>query len=1517
MIKLFTLLVGLIIFSATYGQVHTTYLWHLQQPIYWPEQSQWDPSRYQTVWESHYLKSNGGNIYSDGLAHPLNDLEEIFGKDDRKAVYQWRTKDAVQSILSHPNAGAQVNYSGCLIENVNSLAQAGQWGYSNGWENNFVTARNWQTSGGFPRMDIVSFTFHHVLAPLVSERVLRKEIQMHRHIYNQTFGTSPDYSKGFWPAECSFSERIIKVLMEEGIEWSVVANSHLARTLADYPLNFGTAGCNIDPPNAADKVTTTGNNWWNGQIDGRGGTFAAPYSYQAHKAQYVDPETGQVYKITVVPMADLLSYKDGFSLMGTGDIDAHIAPFSNPARPSIVLLAHDGDNAWGGGYDYYINSVNQFTQAAANQGYTPNTIQQFLAGNPVPDDAVVKVEDGSWVNAANDWGHPQFINWIWPLYTPDYEFNPEGWTEDVRNWAVLTAAENFVIMAEDIAGTPPVGEIVSPGAGSSNAAKAWHHLLPGYTSGYMYYGVSLDMEVKPSLAANIAVDYAKLVINNNPGVDNTPPSVFIPQRYPYNPGGIGFGPNYGYQVHQNSSDFAVWTLAFDVSGLSNVVLKYRLDEDGVNPLDDHANNTYAGGPGVGSWQSVPMQSRLFPAGNVTNNPEIDFFIMPDYIAYHYWAEITGLSEVLVDYYVEATDTYGNTFKTPIQHVYVGEYTPGGSGQGSITWQPEQPDNNDIITIKITNATQGANLHWGVNGFNTPIEDYWPAGTFLINPAVETPFEGPNEDGELVLQIGPFNNPEQEVTSIGFVIHYDDDTWDNNNGQDFYIYFGGGTTQGITWSPTSPNENQSITITVNQAPTSGKLHWGVNNWNQPNAAYWPEGSFLFGGSGPAVQSPMNGPNANDQLTIQIGPFNNPAQQVNEVNFVISYDDGTWDNNNGLDYHITITPAPESGHLAGAVKNSATGLFIQGATVSASTGSTTFSALTTNETDPGINYTINNIPAGTYTVSAQIQGFEPQQTSDVIITANETTIANFDLQPIDFPLPPGWDFMFTPVSHNISVPENMAGLYGELPLNYGDYIGVFYVNNTGGFSCAGAIQWKWESTVLSAFGDDSFTQEKDGFNTGDILHWRVYRQSSGTDFPATAEYDPGFPQSDGLFFPNGLSRVLSIEAFPHITQTLQIPAGWSGISLFTIPLQKNVESIFEPYLDDFVIMSSATKYYYPDSGTNTIIEWDNKTGYQVKAMNPITLQIPGEIIIHPQISLEEGWNLIPVLTECGVDPDALLVQLPGIGIIKGIGNTEVFWPEYNINTIQTMNVGKAYWISTSEAGTFTFPECNGSMKNGFSENNIHLNIPWNEPVSTGSSHLIAFPADVLDASELMEGDIIGIFTYNNICAGIAQIESLSQNLVMMAFADDATTPQKDGLVNSETISMKLFRPSQSKEGIISAEFEIEKPQQDEFAANGVSAVKSLSISSFGISEVAERHIEIFPNPSKGKFIVVLSKSPGKVTIEIKDLQGQTFLKNESAHFSNEFMLDFSAQPEGVYLLQISGNDFSVVQKIMIIK
>lgn len=236
-----------------------------------------------------------------------------------------------------------------------------------------------------------------------------------------------------------------------------------------------------------------------------------------------------------------------------------------------------------------------------------------------------------------------------------------------------------------------------------------------------------------------------------------------------------------------TSNVEIWTYVYDVSDLQSVKLKYRTDNDDVNdPATDH-NETYAGGADVTAWSEIAMSSEYI-------TPRTD--PMPTVKADKYFAEITDVNNKLVDYYVEATDTKGNVKKSPILHVWIGNYTPGGGGgnggtQG-VTWEPASPFFTDTITITVTGASQGAKLHWGVNGsggtWETPIADYRPTGSVLFGgsgPAVETPFNGP-DSGKLTLKIGPFTNENQSVDRIPFVIHYDNDSWDNNGGNDYQI-----------------------------------------------------------------------------------------------------------------------------------------------------------------------------------------------------------------------------------------------------------------------------------------------------------------------------------------------------------------------------------------------------------------------------------------------------------------------------------------------------------------------------------------------------------------------------------------------------------------------------------------------------------------------------------------------------------------------------------------------------------
>ena len=661
--------------TAAHGKVYTTYHWHMHQPIYWPDKLPSDPITYQKAYDSLELEPSQGG-------HPRNDINGIFGEDDRVNDYQHYPLDAIQSCQQYADMGAQVSFSGSLIENLDNLAVNNHI-YASGWNSRYAQAfSTYKTSGGFPKLDFVSFTYHHVVATLVDKNAFAKELAIHKLIYASTWNGAP-YSKGLFPAEMVFTERVIPALVDAGIEWVIVANTHISRACKSYP--YSPHGDNNSPPNLADQVNPQQSSYFSESIS-RGVTpnNAYPFSYRPHYAQYVDPDTGNISKIIVVPSAMAMSWLDGYACYSTNDIDK-IASSSDPSHPMLIVLAHDGDNDFGGGYSYYEQCVSGFVDEAQSKGYTATTIQQYLSQYPVDESDVIHVEDGAWVNPDGDFGSPQSLQWNYPLQpnnakTGQFDIE-QGWSLDERNWAILTATENTVETAEQMAGGVRLSEVQAPSSDATDAELAWHFFLPGLASDFMYYGSALDMPVKQTIASNNAVAHANKSMAEHPANDKTPPTVWTLQRLPWNPGSCEMGELWGYKYTSMPVAFYIWTFAYDVSGIDTVVFNYRIDSDGVNPIGSIANEIYNSDPTeVGPWISTNMTHRPFPIGNIFNQ-SIDLtcdgtgkVCLPSIIADEYWIHITDLKDVLIDYYVFANDTLGNAKKSDIYHVYIGNGT---------------------------------------------------------------------------------------------------------------------------------------------------------------------------------------------------------------------------------------------------------------------------------------------------------------------------------------------------------------------------------------------------------------------------------------------------------------------------------------------------------------------------------------------------------------------------------------------------------------------------------------------------------------------------------------------------------------------------------------------------------------------------------------------------------------------------------------------------------------------------
>ena len=92
-----------------------------------------------------------------------------------------------------------------------------------------------------------------------------------------------------------------------------------------------------------------------------------------------------------------------------------------------------------------------------------------------------------------------------------------------------------------------------------------------------------------------------------------------------------------------------------------------------------------------------------------------------------------------------------------------------------------------------------------------------------------------------------------------------------------------------------------------------------------------------------------------------------------------------------------------------------------------------------------------------------------------------------------------------------------------VNSGDYIGAFLSNGI----CVGMAEYKGgDRMILTVFGDDKYTIEKEGMDNDEKINFKLYRNYSGEVINLSATYDLNAPEHDGLFLNYGFSRIISL-------------------------------------------------------------------------------------------------------------------------------------------------------------------------------------------------------------------------------------------------------------------------------------------------------------------------------------------------------------------------------------------------------
>ena len=412
-----------------------------------------------------------------------------------------------------------------------------------------------------------------------------------------------------------------------------------------------------------------------------------------------------------------------------------------------------------------------------------------------------------------------------------------------------------------------------------------------------------------------------------------------------------------------------------------------------------------------------------------------------------------------------------------------------------------------------------------------------------------------------------------------------------------------------------------------------------------------------------------------------------------------------------------------------------------------------------------------------------------------------------------------------------------------------------------------------------------------------------------------------------FVHNCGEVSSNESFVQVIQLsaheINLPQLWSGISSYVVPDNPAMNAIFAQIINNIEIVQNYDGIYWPSQNINTLGNWSTTKGYRIKMLNTDQLMISGTVQ-YPvdELTLPPNWSIIPVNVPCIINTSEFFSDYPSILMIKEIAGSQIYWPEYNINSLVELLPGKAYEIynSSSQPINITFPLCDGPLMN-FEFKSVEPNIihPWNPIYKTPISHIFGFLPEATGQFE--QGDLIGIFTQSDLCAGIAKVEVIDKAFSLTAFGTDIFASDNTGFEYAEPVKFKIFKPTTGQEYPLNIQYS-DGADESLFTANGITLIKKAECLMTNVESqsglVKDFHVYVFPNPTTGNINITLTSNAtfdGK--FEIINTSGQLIQKVNFKHTNNNTTqsVDLSNNPAGIYYLRIIGENILKTRKILL--
>lgn len=339
----------------------------------------------------------------------------------------------------------------------------------------------------------------------------------------------------------------------------------------------------------------------------------------------------------------------------------------------------------------------------------------------------------------------------------------------------------------------------------------------------------------------------------------------------------------------------------------------------------------------------------------------------------------------------------------------------------------------------------------------------------------------------------------------------------------------------------------------------------------------------------------------------------------------------------------------------------------------------------------------------------------------------------------------------------------------------------------------------------------------------------------------------------------------------------------------------------------MLQNLSGVYLPSQGINTLGNWNYESGYAIKTTAAATLPIEGYIPPVRKVHLNQGWNIMPSLTPCNISVAQLLQPVINkVSVVQEVARPNIYWPAMNINSIQALNPGRAYYIRLTDTATIEFTDqymnCDGAAAIDLGKSS--WSTPWGKVYGSPSSHILGIENP--ESLSFKAGDWLGAFTTGGQCAGAIEMTNPDEPIALVGFGNDG------GFAEGETMYFKLYRATENQEYEIEFEFDLAMPSSDgRFVTKGISAITGMSVTV--VSEMNPLSgIRTFPNPAQDELFITGVPVGATLQISLVNAQGGIVMRTS---LKSNGSLDIEKIPQGLYFIKMQSEKGIRTEKVVV--